>query len=154
MKRKYTRADFRMSRSDYDRLLGVKAVMIRFAERVYRLFPQQFDRRVLRLRIDPRGGKRTKTLQRMLVRTGASKRMDSAHLIGEAIDFVLQIRINGRWEPIWEAQLYEQLHREVFEPAAEDVGIQITWGGDWDNDGASNDETFFDGPHVELKRAA
>ena len=154
MKRKYTRADFQMSRSDRDRLKGVKPVMIRLAERIYRLFPQQFDRRILRLRIDPRGGKRTRAVQRLLFETGASKTMDSAHLKGEAIDFVIQIKINGRWEPIWEKQLYVQLYHEVIAPAAEDMGIGIGWGGDWDGDLAGSDGTFFDGPHVELKRAA
>jgi peptidoglycan L-alanyl-D-glutamate endopeptidase CwlK len=33
---------------------------------------------------------------------------------------------------------------------AKTLGIKIRWGGDWDGDGDSKDEKFFDGPHFEL----
>lgn len=37
----------------------------------------------------------------------------------------------------------------VFATAAE-LGIAVRWGGDWNQNGKSDDEKFFDGPHWEL----
>jgi peptidoglycan L-alanyl-D-glutamate endopeptidase CwlK len=34
---------------------------------------------------------------------------------------------------------------------ADQLGIGIRWGGDWDSDGELHDQTFFDLPHFELK---
>lgn len=34
---------------------------------------------------------------------------------------------------------------------ADGLGIPIVCGIDWDRDHSSNDQTFFDGPHIELK---
>ena len=33
---------------------------------------------------------------------------------------------------------------------ADDLGIAIRWGGDWDGDGDFSDQTFHDLPHFEL----
>lgn len=33
---------------------------------------------------------------------------------------------------------------------ANDMGIKIRWGGDWDMDGNFHDQTFHDLPHIEL----
>ena len=33
---------------------------------------------------------------------------------------------------------------------AEDLGIAIPWGGDWDGDGDFSDQRFHDLPHFEL----
>jgi peptidoglycan LD-endopeptidase CwlK len=33
---------------------------------------------------------------------------------------------------------------------ADDLGIEIRWGGDWDGDGRTLDERLFDAPHFEL----
>lgn len=30
------------------------------------------------------------------------------------------------------------------------LGIKVRWGGDWDKDGKTRDESFYDGPHFEL----
>jgi peptidoglycan L-alanyl-D-glutamate endopeptidase CwlK len=34
---------------------------------------------------------------------------------------------------------------------ADQLGISIRWGGDWDSDGELHDQTFFDLPHFELR---
>lgn len=34
---------------------------------------------------------------------------------------------------------------------ADQLGINIRWGGDWDSDGELHDQTFFDLPHFELR---
>lgn len=33
---------------------------------------------------------------------------------------------------------------------AEELGIRVRWGGDWDGDGELHDQTFIDLPHWEL----
>ena len=43
----------------------------------------------------------------------------------------------------------EAFAKVVLTKAAE-LGIQIRWGGDWNQNGKSDDEKFFDGPHYEL----
>lgn len=30
------------------------------------------------------------------------------------------------------------------------MGIKLRWGGDWNRDGKTKDEKFFDGPHFEI----
>ncbi|NBW15139.1 MAG: M15 family peptidase [Caulobacteraceae bacterium] len=37
----------------------------------------------------------------------------------------------------------------VFATAAK-LGIAVRWGGDWNQNGKSDDERFFDGPHWEI----
>jgi peptidoglycan L-alanyl-D-glutamate endopeptidase CwlK len=36
---------------------------------------------------------------------------------------------------------------------ADELGIEIRWGGDWDMDGDTRDHTFIDQPHFELTQA-
>ena len=36
------------------------------------------------------------------------------------------------------------------ERIAQEQGVRIRWGGDWDMDGRTNDERFIDMPHIEL----
>ncbi len=43
----------------------------------------------------------------------------------------------------------EAFAHAVLAKAAE-MGIKIRWGGDWNGNGKSDDEKFFDGPHFEL----
>lgn len=35
---------------------------------------------------------------------------------------------------------------------AEEMGIKVRWGGDWDGDGRTTDQSFHDLPHWELVR--
>lgn len=44
---------------------------------------------------------------------------------------------------------FHELARIVLEVAAE-LGIPLRWGGDWNRNGKTNDETFRDLPHFEL----
>ena len=45
---------------------------------------------------------------------------------------------------------FKDFGKFVIKKAAE-LGISIRWGGDWDGDGSSSDETFLDFPHFEIK---
>ena len=74
--------------------------------------------------------------QRELVRKGASRTMNSRHLTGHAVDI-------APWPVSWE---WEEFHpiAEAMKEAAEELGVDIVWGGDW--------KSFPDGPHFELDR--
>ncbi len=82
-------------------------------------------------------GLRTRERQVQLVRAGASRTMDSRHLTGHAVDVAATVEGDVRWD--W--PLYGTIAGEVKKAAAE-LGVQITWGGDWPK--------LRDGPHFEL----
>ena len=86
-------------------------------------------------------GLRTKERQAELVKSGASKTMNSRHITGHAVD-LLPIGPNG---PRFDWPLYHKLAPAV-KAAAKAEGVKITWGGDW--------TSFPDGPHFELERRA
>lgn len=93
-------------------------------------------------------GLRTLTRQRQLVAAGASKTLRSRHLTGHAVDVVAMLgsRIS------WEFALYLPIRDAMFR-AADQLGITLRWGGDWNGNGRTNDESFSDCPHFELPRA-
>lgn len=84
-------------------------------------------------------GLRTKERQAVLFKQGATKTMNSRHLTGHAVD--LAPAIGGVVS--WDWPLYHKL-APVMKAAAKELGVAITWGGDW--------TTFKDGPHWELRR--
>ncbi|MBL8575112.1 MAG: peptidoglycan-binding protein [Hyphomicrobiaceae bacterium] len=93
-------------------------------------------------------GLRTLSRQKALVAQGASRTLRSRHLTGHAVDVVAMIgnRIS------WELPLYFPI-RDAFVTAAHELGVTIRWGGDWDGDGSTSDESFVDSPHFELPRS-
>lgn len=82
-------------------------------------------------------GIRTKERQKVLFEKGATKTLNSRHLTGHAVD--LAPVIDGKVS--WDWPLYHKLAPAV-KQAAKELGVAITWGGDW--------RTFKDGPHWEL----
>lgn len=82
-------------------------------------------------------GLRTKERQEQLVKAGASKTMNSKHLVGKAVDLAAMVAGEVRWD--W--PLYKQL-ADVMKQAAKELNVPLTWGGDW--------RSFKDGPHFEL----
>lgn len=92
-------------------------------------------------------GLRTQEEQRALVAAGASRTMNSYHLTGRAVDLMATVRDRG---DVNDVDLYKRLKRRMFAVAAE-LGHTLTWGGDWDADGLSEDERFFDGFHFQLE---
>jgi len=83
-------------------------------------------------------GLRTKERQAALLKAGASRTMNSKHLTGRAVDLAAVVDGEVRWD--W--PLYHKLAKTM-KDAANALGVQIVWGGDW--------RTFKDGPHFELK---
>lgn len=83
-------------------------------------------------------GVRSRERQAKLVAKGASRTMKSRHLTGHAVDLAAWIDGGIRWD--W--PLYDKIGAAM-KQASDELGIQITWGGDW--------KKFKDGPHFQLK---
>lgn len=84
-------------------------------------------------------GLRTKERQRQLVAKGASKTMNSYHITGHAVD--IAPLVDGK--VTWDWTYYRQL-APVIKQVAKELGVNITWGGDW--------AKFPDGPHWQIPR--
>jgi len=101
-------------------------------------------------------GVRTEQRQKELLQTGFTKTLASKHLIqadgyGHALDLYPY--------PIDMARVQKGDAREIARfgllaglmlRAAQDLGVKIRWGADWDGDGQTLDHSFFDAPHFEL----
>lgn len=110
-------------------------------------------------------GLRSKTRQKQLVASGASKTMDGRHLTGHAVDLGAWVAGSVSWE-------WDHYYRiaEAVKRAAKLLGVSIVWGGVWDKKLANLGDTkaaveayvasrrrlgrpaFIDGPHFELSR--
>lgn len=111
-------------------------------------------------------GLRTTERQLKLVRSGASKTMDSRHITGHAVDLVPYIdgRISWDWTPIYQVA-------EAMRQAATQLGVTIVWGAAWhtyltdaqcsarqlsnnyvDLRRSKGKTPFMDGPHFQLAR--
>jgi peptidoglycan L-alanyl-D-glutamate endopeptidase CwlK len=82
-------------------------------------------------------GLRTVEQHRRYFAAGATRTMNSRHLTGHAIDIAPYLDGQVRWD--W--PLYHKI-APVVKAAAAELGVPITWGGDW--------RSFKDGPHWEL----
>lgn len=81
-------------------------------------------------------GLRTLAQQRKYYSIGKSRTMKSRHLTGHAID--IAPLVDGK--VTWDWAIYDRF-APVVKQAAQDVGIKIEWGGDWN---------WRDGPHWQL----
>lgn len=92
-------------------------------------------------------GHRNRETQDEYFRTGKSKKKwpDGKHnkIPSQAVD-VMPYPID--WS---DRKRLEAFALVVFATAAK-LGIAVRWGGDWNQNGKSDDERFFDGPHWEL----
>jgi peptidoglycan L-alanyl-D-glutamate endopeptidase CwlK len=109
-------------------LKGVHGDLVRVVKRAAELSPTPFI---------ITEGVRSMERQKELVAKGASKTMNSRHLTGHAIDFVPVVGGQITWK--WPA--FKPV-ADAFKKAAQELGIQIEWGGDF--------RTFKDGPHIQL----
>ena len=88
-------------------------------------------------------GKRSLKEQKELLKEGATKTLDSAHLTGKAVDvypYPVDFEDRDRWHYFGGFVL----------GTARQFGIDVIWGGDWDNDTKTKDNTFDDLMHFEL----
>lgn len=112
------------------RLKGVHTDLVLVVSRAIQL--SKYDFGVLE-------GLRSEERQRKLYNTGKSQTMKSKHLVGLAVDLVAYDK-NGH--VTWDMYYYRKINMSM-QQAAEELGVTITWGGDW--------ISFQDGPHWQLE---
>lgn len=138
-------------------LKGVHSDLVAVVERAIELTPQDFS---------VHDGIRTIEQQKELVKSGASKTLNSRHISGHAVDLVPYIngKLRWEWEPIYQIA-------DAVRLAANELEIPLRWGGAWDIQLTSSDDSpddivsdyvarrkkagkkaFIDGPHYELPR--
>ncbi len=139
---------FQLGKGSLKNLEGVHPDLVRMVKRAITMTTVDFT--VLQ-------GVREIEEQRVLFQSGASKTMDSRHLVktemaggtgyAHAVDLGAWVGGKVRWD--W--PLYYQIHNAMRLASLEE-GVPIRWGGDWDSDGDYEDEKWRDGPHYELPR--
>lgn len=85
-------------------------------------------------------GLRSFAHQKVLMKEGKSKTLNSRHLTGHAVDIVPLVNGSIPWHD-WSA--FESVSKAM-KQAAHQLGVSMSWGGDW--------VSFRDGPHYELSR--
>jgi len=121
---------FKLGATSLARLKGVHPDLVKVVKRAIELTPIDFT--VLE-------GLRSKERQQQLVAKGASKTMNSYHITGHAVDIAPLVDGKVTWD--WK---YYNLLAPIVKQAAKELGVNITWGGDW--------ESFKDGPHWQIPR--
>lgn len=140
---------FSLSDRSKKNLQGVHPDLVKVVERAIQLTPIDFT--VIE-------GLRTKARQQQLVKSGASKTMNSRHLTGHAVDIAPMV--NGSIS--WDFNHYYPL-AEAMAKAATELGVTIRWGGCWSviTNKAGTAQSwvqayrkgggrFLDGPHFEI----
>ena len=120
---------FVLTERDLKRMEGVDPRLVEIVKRAAQLTTVQFI---------VTEGLRTRERQKQLVAAGASRTMNSRHIIGQAVDVAAVVNGQVRWD--W--PLYPKI-AEAFKKAAAELGYRITWGGDW--------KSFRDGPHFQIE---
>jgi peptidoglycan L-alanyl-D-glutamate endopeptidase CwlK len=120
---------FQLSQRSLDRMKGVDERLVNVVKRAIEI--SEIDFVVTE-------GLRTKERQAQLLKAGATRTMNSKHIVGKAVDLAAIVDGQVRWD--W--PLYAKL-ADAMKRAAEILNVEIEWGGDW--------ITFKDGPHFQLK---
>jgi peptidoglycan L-alanyl-D-glutamate endopeptidase CwlK len=118
---------YQLGAKSRSKLQGVHPHLVMVVERAIEISEQDFT--VLE-------GLRSKERQQELYNTGKSKTLNSRHLTGHAVDL-------APWPISWDWDKFYPI-ADVMKQAAEELGIDIEWGGDW--------KSFPDGPHFQLSR--
>lgn len=127
---------FTFGKRSEENLIGVHSDLVRVVRRALEI--SEIDFSVIE-------GLRTKTRQAQLFKQGATKTLNSRHLTGHAVDLA-PYPLN--WN---DKAAFGKLAKAMF-AAASELNVAIRWGGDWNRNGRSDDETFYDGPHFELEK--
>lgn len=126
---------FKLSVKSLSRLEGVHPNLVKVVKEAIKNSPIDF------IVIE---GLRTTETQKEYVRKGASKTMNSKHLIqkdgySHAVDLAPLVKGTIDWNDWSKFELLSQ----VIKQEAKQQGVNITWGGDW--------KSFRDGPHYQLE---
>ncbi len=130
---------FYLGKHSLENLRGVHPDLVKVVKRAIEL--TKVDFKVIE-------GKRTEARQRQLMVNGKSQTMNSRHLTGHAVDCAPLVAGVIPWN---DRKAFESVSGAMFS-AANELGIPLRWGGDWNQNGSSDDERFYDGPHFELPR--
>lgn len=120
---------FKLSQRSLDHMKGVDERLVNVVKRAIEI--SEIDFMVTE-------GLRTKERQAELMKAGATRTMNSKHIVGKAVDLAAIVDGQVRWD--W--PLYPKL-ATAMKRAAEILNVKIEWGGDW--------LSFRDGPHFQLK---
>ncbi len=137
-------SQFKLGSRSLARLAGVHPDLVRVVERAIQLTTVDFT--VLE-------GLRTLEQQKAYVARGVSKTLDSAHLTGDAVDVAPIVAGVIPWKDM---KSFQAVAHAMFQ-AADELGVPIQWGADWDLDGIrvdrDSDESFLDAPHFQRPKA-
>lgn len=120
---------FKLSQRSLDRMIGVHPDLVKVVKLTITRSPLDFS---------ITEGVRTIERQRELVEQKKSRTMNSRHIKGEAVDIC--VLIDGKAD--WNIENYRKV-ADVFKSCAIELGVRITWGGDW--------KSFVDGPHFQIE---
>jgi hypothetical protein len=118
---------FILGKRSTDNLKGVNSDLVRVVRRALELSPVDFT--VIE-------GLRTKERQAELMKQGFTRTLNSRHIIGQAVDIV-PLPVD------WNNPKPFHLVADAMKKAAAELGVRITWGGDW--------RTFKDLPHYQIE---
>ena len=120
---------FKLSQRSLDKMVGVNPKLVEVVKLAITKSPLDFS---------ISEGLRTVERQKELVGQKKSQTMKSKHIVGEAVDIC--VLIDGKAN--WDFENYRKV-ADVFKECAKELGIKITWGGDW--------TSFKDGPHFQIE---
>ena len=116
-----------------------------FLQQLFREVARTWDLTVLE-------GVRTLERQKELVASGASKTLNSRHLAqSDGLAAAVDVAPRGLTATVvWQDSALFYYFGGYVMRTAEDHGIEIRWGGDWDGDHQVKDQTFNDLVHFEI----
>ena len=129
---------FVLSQNSLDNLEGVHEDLVRVVKRAIDITEVDFG---------VSEGLRTLEEQKEMVRTGASDTMNSRHLTGHAVDLMAYVGARVSWE--W--PLYHKI-LDAMKQAAEELNVEIRWGGCWKNLKEIEDSEYEVDAYAERKR--
>lgn len=118
----------KLAERDIKRLEGVDCRLVKVVLVAAEIYP---------LPITIAEGLRTLERQKQLLKEGRTKTLESKHLKGLAVDVYPLTADRKKIDSMG----YDRLAKAM-KKAAQFVGVEIAWGGDW--------KTFIDKPHYEL----
>lgn len=119
---------FKLSQRSLDKMAGVNPKLVEVVKLAITKSPFDFS---------ISEGLRTVERQKELVAQKKSQTMKSRHIVGEAVDIC--VLVDGKAN--WDFENYRKV-AGVFKECAKELGVKITWGGDW---------KMLDGPHFQIE---
>ena len=120
---------FKLSQRSLNKMIGVNPKLVEVVKLAITKSPLDFS---------VSEGLRTVERQKELVAQKKSQTMKSRHIVGEAVDIC--VLVDGKAN--WDFENYRKV-ADVFKECAKELGVKITWGGEW--------TSLKDGPHFQIE---